>query len=786
MGNLNLDVWEKSDLTYTGQKTDRNTIKEIEVNLGYKLPESYKNLLLERNGGALSKCYYLIEDFSYDWEYFEAIFGTDTAKEHSLCGKFGSKFWITEWGYPDYGVYFGLHTSWGHIMLLLDYRKCGKEGEPQVAIVDSESDYNVTILADNFKSFIENLLTTDEIDKKLHSLLDETSKNIAENQDLYRNYQRRWSLRFRLNDYVGAEEDLSKAIEMEPLNPILYERRGFVRQSIEMFEEAIEDYSKVIELNPAGDLYHVYSNLNRIKENIGDIKGALEDLKQMMKPSATGAGAAYAFDYLFYKKALYELQLELFEEAIDDCNHLIKLNPENPLGYIGKAIANCCLFQTPASINEFNKGVEIFHQNLQNHDGYCDFGGILETNYEDIEFYDKRIAYNPFDFVSYYIRGNVKNEIHKDYEGAVDDYSKAININPLFLYAYNKRGLCKVKLNCFEEAIADYTKATTINNNFTYSHYNKSIPKQNLGDDQGAINDCSIAITLSPNFNRPYINRGISKANLGDYNGAIFDYDKAIELNPNDEVAYNNRGNANESLGDYSEAIFDYDKAIDLNPNYVYTYYNRGVSKFNLGDYNGAIFDYDKAIELNPNYVVAYNNRGNAKNNLEDYNGAIFDYDKAIELNPNYVDAYYNRGSVKNDLEDYSGAIKDCSTAIELNPNYINAYYNRGRARYRLKNYEMAIEDYTKALNLDPGNKYAYTGRGLARYFLDDYEMAVDDYAKAIEIDPNYIYAYYNRGILRHYLREYQSAICDFEKTMKIDPDFIQVKEYLQKCKNKD
>ena len=64
---------------------------------------------------------------------------------------------IDEWGYPEIGVYICDCPSAGHDMIALDYRKCGKNGEPEVVHVDQESDYKITFLAVNFEQFIMSL-----------------------------------------------------------------------------------------------------------------------------------------------------------------------------------------------------------------------------------------------------------------------------------------------------------------------------------------------------------------------------------------------------------------------------------------------------------------------------------------------------------------------------------------------------------------------------------------------------------------------------------------------------
>lgn len=65
---------------------------------------------------------------------------------------------IDLWNYPDIGVYFGDCPSAGNNMICLDYRKNGKNGEPEVVHVDQEFDYKITFLASDFEEFIKGLV----------------------------------------------------------------------------------------------------------------------------------------------------------------------------------------------------------------------------------------------------------------------------------------------------------------------------------------------------------------------------------------------------------------------------------------------------------------------------------------------------------------------------------------------------------------------------------------------------------------------------------------------------
>ena len=144
----------------------------------------------------------------------------------------------------------------------------------------------------------------------------------------------------------------------------------------------------------------------------------------------------------------------------------------------------------------------------------------------------------------------------------------------------------------------DYNKAIEINPNYADAYVNRGFIKESLGDCRGAMQDYNKAIEIDPNNSEATYSRGVRKFNLGDYRGAIQDYNKAIEINPNDVWAYNNRGVAKSHIEDYQGAIQDYNKAIEIDPKDAMAYYNRGIAKQIIKDKEEACLDWSKAGEL--------------------------------------------------------------------------------------------------------------------------------------------------------------------------------------------
>ena len=164
------DFWQDTPYaleSYVDECPSDELINEIEQELGYKLPDSYIWLMRQHNGGIPAKdCCPTKTSTSWasDHVAITGFFSIGRNKTYSICGGLGSQFMIEEWGYPDIGVAICDCPSAGHDMIFLDYRECGRNGEPKVVHIDQEWDYRITVLADNFEEFIRKLTTEENFE----------------------------------------------------------------------------------------------------------------------------------------------------------------------------------------------------------------------------------------------------------------------------------------------------------------------------------------------------------------------------------------------------------------------------------------------------------------------------------------------------------------------------------------------------------------------------------------------------------------------------------------------
>ena len=101
---------------------------------------------------------------------------------------------------------------------------------------------------------------------------------------------------------------------------------------------------------------------------------------------------------------------------------------------------------------------------------------------------------------------NSGNEKRKrlDYQGAIQFYTKAIELDANYAKAYYYRGFCEANLNDFEGALADFNKALTINPNSLDAYYNRGIAKNQLKQCKSAIDDFNKSLDIDPNFYGAY------------------------------------------------------------------------------------------------------------------------------------------------------------------------------------------------------------------------------------------------------------------------------------------
>ena len=354
-----------------------------------------------------------------------------------------------------------------------------------------------------------------------------------------------------------------------------------------------------------------------------------------------------------------------------------------------------------------------------------------------------------------------------DFEGALADIEKALQLDPRSADAFNQRGTVYYNQAKYAEALADYNKAVEFN----------------------------------PQHADAYANRGNTRYAMQDYKGAVEDYRKDIEMRPDSQYAWNRCGIGQEAAGNMMAALACYDKTVSLDPTFADGWSNRGDAKRKLGMHKQAIEDYSKAIDLDSSRATYFNRRGLARGQIDDLAGAVADLTQALSIDPKMAAAHENRWLVNSRLGHADAAQQDWNEYLKLAPNdhtylqsladkllpvykqwpapkTVDDFVNRGNAFYRGAYYVQAATDYRRATEIDDFSTAAFFDLALALNNLGYYDGAIDAYKKCVEADDRYFEGLYQMGELYRYrLGQPDEAIVCFDRALAVKPDYASALE---------
>ena len=131
------------------------------------------------------------------------------------------------------------------------------------------------------------------------------------NIELHNTYFKKCLLKYNQAKYELALKDCDKAIKAHSRWGNTFNNRGLVHLELENFENAISDFKRAMKLSPAMVSATNYGNLAYAYESLGNYQGAIENYSRAIeiRPNV---------GYIFHGRGWVNMELENFEEALDD------------------------------------------------------------------------------------------------------------------------------------------------------------------------------------------------------------------------------------------------------------------------------------------------------------------------------------------------------------------------------------------------------------------------------------------------------------------------------------
>ncbi len=261
-------------------------------------------------------------------------------------------------------------------------------------------------------------------------------------------YLQRSKLYTKYNELDLAIKDIDRAISLDSLSAEYYLLKAELQKQQNKYKQAKETLDKCLILN--NENLEARLELGYLALVVKDYKQALEYTDAVLKRDIHNAEAYYLKGMIFQEKEDTARALSSYATAIEQENDyyealialgILNLNKDLALskGYIKNALklqpeslealyafAICCQEK-----GDYNEAIETYHK-------------ILKIN----EYAEP-----------YFNLGYIHQEYLKVYEVAIENYTKALAIQPTYVNAYFNRALCYEQLDKIKEAEADLRKA---------------------------------------------------------------------------------------------------------------------------------------------------------------------------------------------------------------------------------------------------------------------------------------------------------------------------------------
>ena len=122
-------------------------------------------------------------------------------------------------------------------------------------------------------------------------------------------------------------------------------------------------------------------------------------------------------------------------------------------------------------------------------------------------------------------------EINDDIDGVLHTIDRAIADRDAYFYC--RSGISDTEEGDYDQALANLNRAIELDSNYAYAYHKRGSVYFKKGDYNRSIADFSTAITLNPDFAPTYWERGMAYAQIGDHTRKEADYARAKELQKN-------------------------------------------------------------------------------------------------------------------------------------------------------------------------------------------------------------------------------------------------------------
>ena len=396
------------------------------------------------------------------------------------------------------------------------------------------------------------------------------------------------------------------------------------------YKNAADCYYNALNKNSRDD--NAWYSMAYALYKMGDYKDSLDAIDEALKLNPNNPKYHYLKGSIYYELGKYvdesynlEDNKKYLEEAFNYLNISYEQNKQNTsalimmgkiLVYLGEfenardVFKKCYKLNPSCECKEFVKLYDIVVKNIDSFE-YIERGlSLLNSNkYIDaIKYFNKASELNENDELALYYKSCIY-EYFRDYKKALSCIDDSLKITERDIF-FSKKGDILFKLRNYDNAVNNYEKALDINNNLPYAYLGLGILHYTIEKYDYALecfdklfelymehltNDEKYMITTYT-----LIGKGEITNNTDFFEEALNYIDRQINIDMNNIDLWSLKGYVLFKMEKYREALGIYNNALSIDSNNIEILESLAIIYENLGKYDDAIRTYEKLLKLNP------------------------------------------------------------------------------------------------------------------------------------------------------------------------------------------
>lgn len=248
----------------------------------------------------------------------------------------------------------------------------------------------------------------------------------------------------------GYSSTRNKTIILLPLVAVLGLLGAMTVKQTGTWKDFLSLWDSVIERFPN----HADAYLNRAKiySKMGKYEEALRDLDRTSQLDHKKKEA-------FFQRGYVHAVLGKHSEAIMDFDRAIELDPKYAEAYNNRGLSSLDMGDYPSALKNFSRVTELDPTYAVAYNNSADAYVRLKDYHKALENLNKAIELEPAKYHGFYVNRCELQNLLTQYPQAVNDCSKALDLNPRDARGWRNRGIAYLKLGRNSEATADFRKA---------------------------------------------------------------------------------------------------------------------------------------------------------------------------------------------------------------------------------------------------------------------------------------------------------------------------------------